>query len=178
MGWTTPKTWVSAEVLTAVNLNTHLRDNLAFLFPVFARKPSDESVISSTSLQDDNHLVLAVEANTVYELTMNLKWDAATAGDLKWVLNGPAGATLAATMVGLTGAAASNTDDHTVSIPLGTNQVQGGLGAGTDVGTLVHGLLVVAGTAGNLTLQWAQSASSGTATRVFTGSFLNLARRA
>jgi hypothetical protein len=28
MPWTTPKTWVNSEPLTAVDLNTHLRDNL------------------------------------------------------------------------------------------------------------------------------------------------------
>ena len=28
MAWTTPRTWVSNETLTAALLNTHLRDNL------------------------------------------------------------------------------------------------------------------------------------------------------
>lgn len=28
MVWTTPRTWVAGEVVTAANLNTHLRDNL------------------------------------------------------------------------------------------------------------------------------------------------------
>lgn len=31
MAYTTPKTWTVGEVLTAANLNTHLRDNVAFL---------------------------------------------------------------------------------------------------------------------------------------------------
>lgn len=31
MAWTTPKTWTS-EVLSSANLNTHLRDNLNYLF--------------------------------------------------------------------------------------------------------------------------------------------------
>jgi hypothetical protein len=30
MSWTTPRTWVVGEVLTAANLNTHVRDNLAW----------------------------------------------------------------------------------------------------------------------------------------------------
>lgn len=29
MAWTTPKTWAAAEVVTATNMNIHLRDNLA-----------------------------------------------------------------------------------------------------------------------------------------------------
>lgn len=33
MGWTVPKSWASGEVLTAANMNTHVRDNLSFLNP-------------------------------------------------------------------------------------------------------------------------------------------------
>lgn len=32
MAFTTPRTWVAAETVTAALLNTHLRDNLAFLY--------------------------------------------------------------------------------------------------------------------------------------------------
>jgi hypothetical protein len=32
MAWTTPRTWVTNEVVTASLLNTHVRDNLAYLF--------------------------------------------------------------------------------------------------------------------------------------------------
>lgn len=31
MAWTTPKTWASGEIVSAANLNTHLRDNLNYL---------------------------------------------------------------------------------------------------------------------------------------------------
>lgn len=31
MGWTTPKTWGSLTTLTATDMNTHVRDNLAYL---------------------------------------------------------------------------------------------------------------------------------------------------
>jgi hypothetical protein len=32
MAWTTPKSWAVNEIGTAANLNTHLRDNLNFLY--------------------------------------------------------------------------------------------------------------------------------------------------
>lgn len=32
MSWTTPRTWVASEVVTAAMLNTHIRDNLNYLF--------------------------------------------------------------------------------------------------------------------------------------------------
>lgn len=31
MSWTTPRTWVAGEVVTAAIMNTHVRDNLSFL---------------------------------------------------------------------------------------------------------------------------------------------------
>lgn len=31
MAWTSPRTWVAGEIVTAANLNTHLRDNLSEL---------------------------------------------------------------------------------------------------------------------------------------------------
>lgn len=33
MAWTTPKTWTVGEVVTAANINTHLRDNLLSIYP-------------------------------------------------------------------------------------------------------------------------------------------------
>lgn len=41
MAWTTPRTWVTSEVVTASLLNTHLRDNLNFL---------KSGVVSSTTV--------------------------------------------------------------------------------------------------------------------------------
>lgn len=32
MAWTSPQTWTSGQVVTASDLNTHLRDNLSYLF--------------------------------------------------------------------------------------------------------------------------------------------------
>ena len=44
MTWTTPRTWVTGEVLTATDLNTHLRDNLdALKAPPTAHNELDES---------------------------------------------------------------------------------------------------------------------------------------
>jgi hypothetical protein len=34
MGWTSPRTWVAGAVVTAAQLNAHLRDNLAALLPL------------------------------------------------------------------------------------------------------------------------------------------------
>lgn len=50
MAWTTPKTWAFKELLTAANLNTHLRDNLlALKSPPSANHEADETLDYSTS---------------------------------------------------------------------------------------------------------------------------------
>ena len=34
MAWTAPRTWVALEIVTSGNLNTHIRDNLGYLYDV------------------------------------------------------------------------------------------------------------------------------------------------
>ena len=53
MGWTTPKTWATNELVTAAMLNTHLRDNLNFLFtPNFNEVAINNFSTTSTSYVD------------------------------------------------------------------------------------------------------------------------------
>lgn len=52
MAWTTPRTWVASELVTATLLNTHLRDNLNALKALPAKgasKTADTWTTSSTS---------------------------------------------------------------------------------------------------------------------------------
>jgi hypothetical protein len=49
--WTTPRTWVTLETVTAAIMNTHVRDNLDFLYNidrVSVYKGSNQSVADST----------------------------------------------------------------------------------------------------------------------------------
>lgn len=57
----------------------------------FARKTADEPVTSSTALQDDDHLLLAVGANEVWEFDMTLYVTGDVGGDLALTVAGPAG---------------------------------------------------------------------------------------
>ena len=51
MAWTTPRTWVAGELLTAALLNTHLRDNIADVYATAAL--SDRKlVVDTTSRQN------------------------------------------------------------------------------------------------------------------------------
>lgn len=53
MAWTTPKTWTVGEVLTAANMNLHVRDNENFLFTygtAYDRASSEIAVVNTTSV--------------------------------------------------------------------------------------------------------------------------------
>jgi hypothetical protein len=56
MAWTTPATWTPGQVITATDLNTHLRDNLNFLFSrpnsVIKRDNNANYTTTSTSFVD------------------------------------------------------------------------------------------------------------------------------
>src|SRR5574341_1924364 len=83
------KTFGTGTLLPASDLNTYMVQQN------FVRKTADESVTSSTTLQDDDHLVIAVEANTNYFIEAFLIYDGDAAGDFKFTFSVPAGATLA-----------------------------------------------------------------------------------
>ena|SRR3990167_483290 len=162
MAWTAPRTWVTGEVVTAAIMNAHVRDNLIELGPRVI-KSADESVTSSTTLQNDDHLVLAVDVNSRYILILDILWVGATAGDLKYAFTVPASATIfgfdseqaGGVAVDLTGAIAVES------------------GHGTAVQALrIVAVADIAGTSGNVQFQFAQNTSDATATTVKQGSRL------
>jgi hypothetical protein len=144
----------------------------------FVRKTADEAVTSSNTLQDDDHLTVAVAANATYTFEAFIIYDAATTGDIKVALTAPASSVINYGGAGpatnaTTGTASGSWLEASAS---GTSIGFGGLGVGTKTSIMVRGLLRTAGTAGSLTLQWAQNPSDVTATTVYTDSFL-FARR-
>lgn len=146
---------------------------------VFARKTGDKSLTNTSTLEDDNHLLVAVGANATYTFDAFIVYDGATTGDIKVAFTVPAGATLLWSGVGATtgiSSAAANFSD-TVITASGSAISWGARGAGTKTFAIIRGIVRTAGTAGNLTVQWAQDSSDATATTVFTDSWLT-ARKA
>lgn len=139
------------------------------------RKTSDESVTLSTTLQNDNELLLPVLASTNYLVDAWIATDGGNVSgpNIKLGWSGPAGATMR------WGYHAENdlsdADDVTWTTAIGNNiGAHGGDWPGDDLLILVHGILSVSSTAGNLQFRWAQYSASDTATRVFRGSILRL----
>ncbi len=71
MAWTTPRTWVTDEVLTAALLNTHLRDNLNWLK---TRVDTLSTRVISLMLYDDNTSLIIGDgfANVTYKIPQEL----------------------------------------------------------------------------------------------------------
>lgn len=152
---------------------------LESMLPLVAYKATTEPVTSSTTLQNDDDLVLSVEANATYEMDLKLfhDSDATVAGDIKigWV--GPSGATMNWGVHGANSAATSSTSALANMQTRVIGEVAA-FGGGDSSGTvaLAFGVLVTSSTAGTLQLQWAQETSNAVATNVRAGSLLKLRR--
>lgn len=144
-----------------------------------AVKTATESVTSSTTLQNDDELLLSVLANTTYFVFGLLFYDGATAGDFKFSWTGPSGYAFdfsapilgTGTTSAVVDGGATNTLNMTAFTEADTVGA-GAAGAGTTIAITITGVLIVGGTAGTFQLQWAQFGSSATATRVFAPSCL------
>lgn len=134
------------------------------------RKAAGESVTSSTTSQNDDDITISLDVGT-WVIDLYAQVNGATAGDvrIKWTNTGTMTCVHRSAI-----APGANTTDATQSA---SSRIQAGqvlgteYGYGTDatVSSRVHERLVMEVTvAGTLQLQWAQLASSGTATTLGT----------
>ena|SRR5688572_20875385 len=131
-----------------------------------AVKSADETVTSSTTLQNDDHLLVSVAANTTYLLEMDFVFSANASGDLKTTFTVPSGTTGALNM----------TSDAGTSTGVSMTSTAVWDGTGTDEQARIWGRVVTSSTAGTIRLQWAQNASFGTGTIIRNGSSLKIFR--
>lgn len=136
------------------------------------RKASNESVTSSTTLQNDDELKYAMAANTNYHFEISVLYTGATAGDIKFSINLPSGADLWASGIIPSGGTVSMFGP--ITSPLGVISGLDALGTTNPTMIFIRGVVMNGSTAGDLQFQWAQNASSGTATTVYAGSYLKV----
>jgi hypothetical protein len=142
---------------------------------VHALKTADETVTSSTTAQNDDHLLVPLLASTKYWVEFFIIYDAVQAADLKIQWSVPAGSTLRWTHGGL-GTSVTTTigevsrlfRDHTQIGTIGGPSASGG----TLAVVSGEGWIDVGGTPGNLQFQWAQNASNATGAVVKANSLL------
>jgi hypothetical protein len=145
------------------------------------RKTADESIASSTVLQDDDHLTFAIAANEEWVAEYYISVGSAlSTTSLKIAIATPSGATQLLTV-------ALETSDTTASVngrsdftnSSGTDALNAGPSAFTPAQSCSAraGLWVLNGaTPGNVTLQWAQQTSSVTALTFRKGSYMKATR--
>lgn len=149
----------------------------------YIAKTADETINASTTLQNDDHLVLPVVANAVYTFALDLYMTESTdfVGDFKMSFTCPASATFdmhgeGAHVTDLTTGTSSN-GEWIGKLATASAAATLGFGVGTGLtGVRVYGRLVMSSTAGNFQLQWAQNASDASGTTLKAGSYMTLTR--
>lgn len=137
--------------------------------PLAVIKGADESVTSSTTLQNDDALFLPLEANASYIwLLVPFYLANSGTGDMKAGPVVPSGATVDWTVIHM---GSSDTFLLDTGSSSGAVNLFHGNGA-TLRSALLAGTAVTSSTSGNLQFQWAQNGVSGTATTVKAGSLI------
>lgn len=145
---------------------------------VAINKALDESITSSATFQDDDHLSQAVGASETWLFEFHVMYEGTVAGDIRVAVNGPAGATVLYVASGFPSSIGTNVGDISKEGVNGfdAGRVYGAVGVGSVVDIYIKGRLVVGGTAGTFVLRWAQGTADATATIVKAGSSLKMWR--
>lgn len=146
--------FAAGQRIAAADLNT------AFDWTRYKYQTADETVNNTVTLASSSYLVAAVEANSGYIWRSEIIYTAATAADFKFNLDMPTGASAryvkwsaptavaaAATTLEIDGADMAGTS-FTISA--------GALGVGTLMSMRAQCVLGTSGTAGNITVKFAQ----------------------
>jgi len=156
----------AGEVLTKAKMDKRT--------PITKIKTAPQTISSSITLVDDNHLFAEVEANAVYRVILNLKMYGPTAGDLRVSWSVPSGTSAGSrhcfgAATGVSSARdtliRATRNNWTDVVPYGTDT------ASTTARNHVYedNLLKTGGSAGTLQLRWAQNSSSASTTTVADG---------
>lgn len=135
-------------------------------------KTADTSRANTAAYAADPHLVVPVLANTVYMVEVKGVYQAGATGSIKFQMSFPTGATMEAGSWEYD----PGTDEWAATTMSGTSPhsfVVGLVGTGGNLPFRLNGSLHVGANAGNLSLDWAQNASNGTATIVRKGTALS-----
>lgn len=136
-----------------------------------ARKTATESLTSSTTVQADDHLVIAIGASEAWEFeAFILCTSTSTTPDIKYTFTAPAGATI--TWFSRTQNIANTTVTDNAAITASGTTLALGMAASATYVIRIRGFITNSTTAGNLQFEWAQNNSSATATDVLINSFL------
>lgn len=124
-------------------------------------KAATETVNNSTTFQDDDELLFAVETNSKYKFEALVLIDSGATPDFKWQFTVPASALLRGQYSYASNVSGMFTESQ--SVMLSTD--------GTVQAFTLLAYVETAGTAGNVNFQWAQNTMDASDTQVLAGSF-------
>lgn len=137
-------------------------------------KASDEIVNNSTTLQDDNELIIPLDASSTYIFDGLITYNSATAADLQMDFTVPAGASgrrwLTYPQTTVTSCVTTTVTHNGGSITASATNI-GATGANCDIP--IRGIITTAGTSGNFVVQWAQNTADVSDSTVVAGSYLH-----
>lgn len=139
--------------------------------PVVKRKTADESVTSSTTLQNDDHLAFSIAANEEWMATFNLEAGALlTTTGIKLAITFPTGATVITSWFFVDDTAGARYNSATVAGS--TLDFIAAIFLGNNAGFTGRIWVLNGANAGTVQLQFAQSTSSGSAVTLKKGSHM------
>ena len=139
--------------------------------PIYVIKGSDTTRNNTDTLANDTGLVTGtLPANSVWEFEAVIHYRSSTVADYKHAMIMPSGATLIASVLFYSSAAAL-----THAVYAGASLAGGGLGAVT-IDLRVKGILRIGGTAGTVQYQWAQNTLEVSDTITYAESYMKLLR--
>jgi hypothetical protein len=161
-------TWSVGQILTASDVNTWFVD-------IVRNKPTDEGPITTTTLQNDNDLILPLAAGAAYELDGYLAASGASisTADIKTGFTAPSGASFRFTTFGY-----SLTSNAVVAISAARSSgaAPQGVDGSAASPVIIKGWVTTTATSGNFTLQWAENTGNASGTSVLAGSWLKARR--
>jgi hypothetical protein len=144
----------------------------------YIRKSSNESVSSSSSLQNDNDFNITLEANTTYEIMVALSVSGSNTGNLRLSWSKGSGVTIYNRIkVGpyQAGGDSGNTNVNMISDEY--NNDAGYTTDGTNNSSIIEMFVVSTGSSSNtLVMRWAQITSDSTATTITSNSYMKITK--
>lgn len=163
-------TYQFPTILAGMSLTAALATQMERIMVV---KPSDTDRASTTTLTDDPDLTVPVVANGVYFVEFGILYGGPTAADFKTAWSTPAGSSGLKAVLGPGSASGDDANANNITGRFGVHGLTTAIvyncsrnGTGSIQGALENAVITVGGSAGNVTLQWAQNSSNVTADRV------------
>lgn len=157
---------INGQFLTA---NSAATNGIEWVYaPTVVQKTTDQSIVSNTTLADDDTLLFAMEANESYTIELLVFYSSPSAQSIKFTFNGTATPVKVLGNVNITGTANTNITNNFFTAYTTTYTA-----TSQTNGLIKAWILVQNGTnAGTFSFQWAQNASSTTPLTVLGGSYL------